>query len=48
MHQLVGACVISKIELRSGYHQIPLKSEDVPKNTFKTRYGHYEYLVMLF
>jgi hypothetical protein len=36
MDQLVDTCVISKIKLRSGYHQIQVKSEDVPKTTFKT------------
>jgi hypothetical protein len=46
--QLAGARVFSKIDLHSGYHQIKIHPEDVPKNAFTTRYGLYEYLVMSF
>jgi hypothetical protein len=46
--QLYGACVFSKIELRSGYHQLKVWECDIPKTTFILRYGLYEFTVMSF
>jgi hypothetical protein len=46
--QLSKAKVFSNIHLRSGYHQIKIHPEDIPKTTFSTRYGLFEYLVMSF
>ncbi|WVZ70283.1 hypothetical protein U9M48_018960, partial [Paspalum notatum var. saurae] len=46
--QLQGTCVFSKIDLKSGYHQLKIRPSDIPKTAFTTKYGLYEYTVMSF
>lgn len=46
--QLAGSMVFPKIDLRSGYHPLKVKDEDISKTVLRTRYGHYEFLVKLF
>ena len=46
--QLKGEVVFSKIDLRSGYHQVHIKEGNIYKTSFQTRYGHYEFVVVPF